>query len=1051
MFSQSKIEYNPSNNENNSEEILNTNKLSQPKILYNPISVESLTPTFNWEKVEGANGYTFYIYELKNGKEFQIFNSSFYGIISGQEFTVFDGYLNYNTQYSLSMRAFNSIGWSDYSDKYIFSIERPEKEITLDYPNVINKDSLIWESVPSAESYIINIEGITTNSIFGDEYTQLVKTILTDTLFQIDSLKNTKYDKYRWRVKSVNSITESKFSPYYYFTPNGEIKFEHDSAAEEIVMRLKYAGFIDEMVIAHYKDEKVFLPLIEIFSILQLNHNFDNETKIFSGTKYDKAKTNFKFDLTNNTLKLGDEIINIPKSSISKSELEYFLNKETLEKLIGMDIEIDMKNLTVRLTSDFILPMFQRMINEKNLSFYKNSQSEKSYPLLFNRERRYLSGGFLDYSATSNYVKDQSPYYSFSFGLGAEVLGGDIQMTSQQTFLDNKITYSELRYKWRYAFLNNDYVSNVSLGHNNSFGLQSYNFKGIQISNEPLEARRLYGKYEVEEKTKPLWKIEVYHNNQLIDILQADEKGNYSFLIPFSYGTTLLELHQIGPHGELEIKNKLYQIPIEQVPKGRLDYSTSFGQIINTKDYIFQSDAAYGISNWLTTKIGTDVFTNDIESSSIYSNTTARLFDGYIANLTIAPNAFHELSLNSIFTDLASFSVGAKIYEQNEKLNPSKIKNEIEGNVFLPVRLDQNMMSFLLRGRFTDYSSTKRTDISLRTFYNFRSFSPSIELDYYNVDNGFRNYESTYLNLRLNYSLYIPSPIFSGNIIDARYIYDLMKSESESMSISVSTTVLQKFRVQISHTNNFNNSYSDTQLRVVFDLPFFRSNTTVSKNVMSQSFIGSVNYNQHLKEFNYYNRGMIGRSAATFKFFVDKNKNEHYDEGENLIPNMDIQINSIGNKKRVDEGNIIVNDLESYSQYDVKLVDRYNKNPLWFPYKDKFSFISDPHQFKEIEIPFYEAAEVFGTVSKNTHDKLVPISGVNIIFEENETLEITKIKTMSDGSFYQYGLKPGKYRIYLDQAQLDRLGLTSIPADYDSSIQSISNEEEFTEFNFILK
>ncbi len=44
------------------------------------------------------------------------------------------------------------------------------------------------------------------------------------------------------------------------------------------------------------------------------------------------------------------------------------------------------------------------------------------------------------------------------------------------------------------------------------------------------------------------------------------------FLIPFSYGTTLLELHQIGPHGELEIESKLYQIPIEQVPEGRLDY-----------------------------------------------------------------------------------------------------------------------------------------------------------------------------------------------------------------------------------------------------------------------------------------------------------------------------------------------------------------------------------------------------------------------------------------------------------------------------------------------
>jgi hypothetical protein len=135
----------------------------------------------------------------------------------------------------------------------------------------------------------------------------------------------------------------------------------------------------------------------------------------------------------------------------------------------------------------------------------------------------------------------------------------------------------------------------------------------------------------------------------------------------------------------------------------------------------------------------------------------------------------------------------------------------------------------------------------------------------------------------------------------------------------------------------------------------------------------------------------------------------------------------------------------------VKLIDRYNKNPLWFPYKNKFSFISDPHQYKEIEIPFYEAAEILGSVFKKSHDNLVPISGFNIILEESESSEITKIKTMSDGSFYHYGIKPGKYKIYLDNEQLKRLGLNSKPENYKSSIRSISFEEEFTEFNFVLE
>ncbi|MCB9250379.1 MAG: hypothetical protein H6613_18425 [Ignavibacteriales bacterium] len=97
----------------------------------------------------------------------------------------------------------------------------------------------------------------------------------------------------------------------------------------------------------------------------------------------------------------------------------------------------------------------------------------------------------------------------------------------------------------------------------------------------------------------------------------------------------------------------------------------------------FNASAAYGFNDWLTSKIGTDVFTNDFRNSAIYSKTSARFFDGYITNLTLAPNAFYELEVNSIFSDLASFNLGSKIYETNPKFNATNIKNEFDGNLFI--------------------------------------------------------------------------------------------------------------------------------------------------------------------------------------------------------------------------------------------------------------------------------------------------------------------------------------------------------------------------------
>ncbi|MCB9220090.1 MAG: hypothetical protein H6610_11610 [Ignavibacteriales bacterium] len=1034
----------------------------------------SSTPLFEWGKIEKANGYTIYINEIKkNRKPRNIFKSSRYTIIQSNKFKFPEGILEESKLYSIQLRSYHDHLWSNYTDPYYFKIdlskkESPEKVFNLVLPQYLSniefksdtlqngkiEDKLMWNSVDAADTYELVIDEVRSSAIFGDEYVNILSKEVSDTTFRLSPNFLDKSKIYSWKIRAKISGEWKRFSQNKFINIRGSTSDvdQKSNNHEEIFMRLKFSNIINEMVVAAYKNDKVFLPIIEMLSLLQLNHKLDNEDKIISGEVFGVTDLKYLLSIKDKKLILGDETIQLSDKDIIETDLDYLLTADILEKIIGMKVATDMRDLTVKLTSDLTLPMQQRLANEKKLGLYKNNlASNNDYPLMFNRKRNLISGGFLDYSATSNYVINQSPFYSFQIGAGAELFGGDIQIFNQQSLFENKATYNQTYYKWRYAFLNNDYLSSVTLGNINSVGLQSFDFKGIQITNEPLEARRNYGKHKIEETTEPNREIEIYQNGQLIDIAHSGADGNYNFTIPFDYGTTSLELREYGPNGEFSVERKMYQIPIEQVPKGRFDYSFNFGKLEYNNENIFNGYSAYGINKWLSTKIGTNIFTSDFGNSSFYSNTTARIFDGTILDLTLAPNAFHELSLNSIFSDLASINFGAKLYEENVKLNPSNIKSELEGSVFLPFNLSNNMMSLMLRGRHTEFSISRRDDFSIRAYYNFNSFSPSLEFDYYNFDNKVSKFKSAFLNFRLGYSFYFPSTVFSGNIVDARFIYDAMNKKSQSINFSASTTILKKFRVQLTHQTNFRSSHSDTQLRIVFDLPFLRSNTTMSKSVVTQSIIGSVNYNQHLEELNFYNRGMIGRSAASFKFFVDENMNDIYDDGENLIPDMDIQINSIGSKRRVDEGDIIINDLESYSKYDVKLVDKHSKNPLWFPYNKKFSFISDPHQYKEIQIPFYEAAEVSGTVLKKSDQNSVPVAGLTLILENTKTKEITKIKTMSDGSYYQYGIEPGNYKIYIDETQLERIKLKSYPEKIETKVYSINSENYNKDFEFVLK
>ncbi|MFZ1289215.1 MAG: hypothetical protein WAR79_03965 [Melioribacteraceae bacterium] len=1063
---QSRIEFSEKN-------LIDSTKLETPKLIYPSADslfyINTLTPYFIWKETPNANGYTVYIEEIGE-KNKLVFSSSYFCLVEKNEYLFPENILEYEKKYSLKLKAYNKTKWSNFSKTVFFIVNSPkqnfiegEKKYNLP-PAIISKNNLIinpndyenknynliWNAKPNADLYEITIEGINTSNILGEEYFQIHKEELTDTLFNLNPNSLMNYNNYRWKLRSKIGNEWSNFTEYFYFTIQiTEVKKQIAETVDDLILRFRYAGFIDEMILAKYTNGNVYLPMSEILSILQINHTEDFDIEKFSAQSLSESIITNSIDFKNLNQIKNYEKINIERNDFIKNDVEFFVKPELIENLINGKFDVSLRNLEVKFSSANQLPMVERLINQQKFTQSKNLVVAENYPIKFARERKVFSGGFLDYSLSSNFVENENPFYSFDLGLGNELFGGDFQLATNHSLFQNKFIYNQTQYRWRYAFLNNRTISNIILGNGNAFGLQSYDFKGITVSNEPLELRRIYGKQIIQEKTNPFWKVEISMNNEIIEIIEADENGNFSFSLPFSYGTTILEFKKYGPNGETKFERKLYQIPVTQIPTGELDYNLNFGKLISVDEYLFQANAAYGLSDRITTQIGTDLFIDDFKSSSIYLKTSARILDGYNANLNIAPNAFYEFEINSIFSDLASFNIGTKFFENNKRFNPTNIKNEIDGNIFLPISFDESMLSIFAKVKRTSLTNFDRYDFSVRTFYDFKNISPSLEYNYFKITNN--DFAFSYLNFRLNYSFYIPSNIFGGSIIDTRLFYNTNRNKFESFNVSLATTFMQNYRIQLTHNINFITSFTDTQLRIIFDLPFLRSNTNISKSVYSQSVSGSLNYNSIFNQFDFHNRGMVGRSASAIRFYLDENNNNIFDAEEKLVSDMDISVNSVSNKKIVEDGKIILNDLESYTKYDLKLIDRKNKNPLWFPVMNKFSFISDPNQYKEINIPFYEAAVINGSVFKIVENEKIPIEGINVLLKKDNSDEVIKIKSMSDGSFYHYGLAPGNYSIYIDEKQLEKIKLKSTPRKIETQINSINSDKINDDIIFLLK
>ncbi|MCB9250376.1 MAG: hypothetical protein H6613_18410 [Ignavibacteriales bacterium] len=126
----------------------------------------------------------------------------------------------------------------------------------------INNHKLFWSKTPNADSYELILEGINSSTILGENYFEILNTSLQDTLYNLDSTNLTNYNSFRWKLRSNVENKWSDFTDYYYFKIQSEnetqplVDKEIAEAVEELVLRLRYSSYIDEMLLAKRKRRK---------------------------------------------------------------------------------------------------------------------------------------------------------------------------------------------------------------------------------------------------------------------------------------------------------------------------------------------------------------------------------------------------------------------------------------------------------------------------------------------------------------------------------------------------------------------------------------------------------------------------------------------------------------------------------------------------------------------------------------------------------------------------------------------------------------------------
>lgn len=845
-----------------------------------------------------------------------------------------------------------------------------------------------------------------------------------------------------------------------YLTPlSDQSSVYGQETGQEVFLQFRYQNVVNVYVSSQYEQDEFFLSVNELFSALQIDITVDQANFTISGNYLGEG--NYLIDFNNRRAVFQDRELSLSADDYIISDLGFYLHPDILNELLGLEFVIDFNNLAVTLETDNTMPVIAQRERERRRERLLRTQRElqRSFdPLRFDRVPKKFDGGFLDYNITANISETNS--YLFSTNLGTEIMGGDFQGT---VFGSTSQTSSSIRssgLRWRYGILNNDLISTITAGQTTSDGILPVAYTGLKLSNEPIEPRYLYGETSFAGTTEPNAEVELYRNNTLVDFTQSDGSGSYRFVVPLTYGSSQYSVRIYSPTGEITEREARLQIPFNFLPPGEINYNIDAGRLDNPisgttdRGFLTNLNASAGFTNWLTTFAGFEYFENfNNDIPTVRGGVSSRFLTNYLINLEAASNAFYRASASVIYPSNTSINLDYTYFNtQGGIYNPGRNLSSLRLNLFTPFQLGS--LPLFLRWSFSNEERENSTISRYRLDLNSRLGRANIRLGYRDSQIG-RISLSPSNTARINSSVTynfsrsrLTPSLLRGIFARVQMNYIPSISEIEDVDFQISRNILNRGRVQVSAGRNFLGDFNLFQFSLTFDFNAVRTNTSIrssrNSSTFTQSVRGSAGFDSNHDKVILSNRQQAGRSAVAVRMFVDNSGTGSYDpETDEIIPENAIRIDRAGGNIINREGITYISQLQPYRQYNMSVNKGSVNNPLLVPELERFSIITDPNQYKLIEIPFYMSGIIDGMVNRETETGKEGLGGMRLFLNQVNTAEgvvpySEEIRTFSDGSFYAYEIPPGDYQLEPDPSQLNFLNSVSEPEILDFTVRSLA-------------
>ncbi len=828
-----------------------------------------------------------------------------------------------------------------------------------------------------------------------------------------------------------------------------DLKAQQNPNFEDISITVQIEGFPFTYNIAalYSEDEKLYVSVEELFQVLVIPCNVKENGDILQGF-IDNEKRLYEINYLTRQISEEDKIIAVENGLVKNMGMLY-LESSLFEKSFGLNISFNFRGLSIKVASDFELPLLKKQRLEKSRDNIRNTTEEFNADQTLKREYHLFRFGNLDWSLMSSQTPGSIVDSRLGLNLGAELLFGEVD-----AFLNfsnqNKPDPRQQQFYWKWTDNDQKIVRQIQVGNISNITIASVNapVRGASITNTPTTVRKARGEYIISDVTQPDWMVELYINNALIDYTKADAAGLFMFKVPVVYGYTVLKLKFYGPMGEERSEERVMNVPANFMPAGVFEYKISGGKLQDDGNhYLTRGEGNIGITRSLTIGGGVEYLSTITNLSAIPFVSVSML---PIPKLILTGEYAHKVRtkalLNYYLWSNSMLEIDYTRYAEGQK-------------AILFNYLEERKVSFSIPARFKSFSGSTRITYKQNVFKDFNY--NMVDLMFSAFYGKFNANLSTYANwindkpLYININAALSARLPRGFSFRPSAQFNLTKYEIMSFKAELEKKVFKSGYCSFSYERNIASDFNSISVSFKYDFSFAQTNVSVraiNKDIsLLESVRGGIALDDKNKRVFPSQQSMVGRGGIALIPFVDVNHNNVFDPGERKADFMAVKIN--GGRSMYSEKDSIVRvlGLEPFIYYNVELDDKDFEFITWRLMKKKYRILVDPNQVKTIEIPVSPVAEITGMVIFDSDSTKEGLGRVVVNIFDKDSSIVTKVISESDGYVNYLGLLPGEYVAKIDSVQLSRIQMKAIPTEIKFTIKAMVDGDVYNGIDFVLR